>query len=77
MKKLSKSKNSKKYLEEKYNTKSKPISKLLKNKLYEASKSANEKIKFNNSIYNDSNAHSHETILIDKQEPVKKLVLKK
>lgn len=70
MKKLSRSKNSKKYLEEKYDVKSKPISASLKNKLDEASKSANEKIALNNSIYNDSNAHACEVILMEKKGPV-------
>lgn len=77
MKKLSRSNNSKKYLEKKFGVKSKPISASLKNKLSEASKSANEKIAFNNSIYNDSIAHSHEVILMEEQGPVLKKIRKK
>lgn len=70
MKKISRSKNSKRYLEEKYDVKSKPISSSLKKKLDETSKNSDERIALNNSIYDDSNAHASETILIAKKGPV-------
>lgn len=68
MKRLSCSHSSKKYLEEKYGVKSKPISDLLKSKLEEVSESANKKIDHNNYIYNESNAHAHETIVTEQKK---------
>lgn len=67
IKKLSSSRSSQKYLEKKYGVKSKPISDLLKNKLEEASKQANERISINNSVYNQSNAHSKEHVVLVKK----------
>lgn len=71
-KKLSLSRSSKKYLEKKEGFKSEPISDLLKSKLEEANERANEKISINNSVYNQSNAHSKEHVLVKKLVPNKK-----
>ena len=64
IKKLSSSHSSKKNLEKKYGVKSKPISDSLQKKLEEDSERANEIISINNSVYNQSNAHSKEYVLV-------------
>lgn len=73
-KKLSESRKSKKYLEEKEGIKSKPIPKDMKQKLEQSGAEANRKIKRNNSIYNQSKAHSNETIICDSESQAKKFV---
>lgn len=61
--KLSKSRTSKKYLEAKYGQKSRHISKKMQQDLEQAGIIANKKIALNNAVYNQSNAHSNETIV--------------
>lgn len=73
-KKLSESRNSKKYLEEKEGIKSKPIPMSMKQKLEQSGAEANRKIERNNSIYNQSAAHSNETIVCDSESHAKKFV---
>lgn len=62
--KLSTSQNSKKHLENKYGVPSKPISLKMQKDLESARQLANERIKCNNSVYNQSNARSQECILM-------------
>lgn len=64
-KKLSESQNSKKYLENKYGVSSKPVSSKVQKDLESAGQLANERIKCNNSVYNQSNARSQECILME------------
>lgn len=73
MPKLSTSHASKVYLERKCGKKSQPISKKMSKKLEEASVSANEQIKLNNSVYNQSNAHSNETVVCE-QTPAERFI---
>lgn len=61
--KLSKSHNSKEHLEKKYGQTSRRISKKMQQGLEQAGIIANEKIVLNNAIYNQSNAHTNETIV--------------
>ncbi len=63
MKNLSKSQQSKEYLDNISGKKSKSISKSIQQKLDKAGREANKKISINNAIYNQSNAHSNEAIV--------------
>lgn len=69
MKKLSKTHNSKKYLEEKTGIKSKKIPTSMQKEIEEAGRSANEKINLNNQVYQQSAANSHNTIVGKISEP--------
>ena len=65
MEKLSKNMASKRYLEKKHG-KIQPLPEQMKKQLEQAGEDANAKIRLNNAIYNQSNAHSHETIVQEK-----------
>ena len=60
------------YLEKIFDKKSEPLSEEFKEKLELASKNANDKINFNNIIYNQSNFLSVETICGKKKKILKK-----
>lgn len=64
MQKLSKSQASKSYLDQKSGMKSRPISKKVQRQLEQSALIANERIKLNNSVYNQSNSHSHENYVL-------------
>lgn len=64
MQKLSKSQASKSYLDQKSGMKSKPISKKAQRQLEQSALIANERIRLNNSVYNQSNSHSHENYVL-------------
>ena len=66
MVKLSESHASAAYLEKNFGVKSQPISDEISKQLEEASKVANEKIRLNHSVYNQSNSRSNETIVCGK-----------
>ena len=60
------------YLEKIFDKKSEPLPEEFKEKLELASKNANDKINFNNIIYNQSNSLSVETICGKKKKILKK-----
>lgn len=66
MAKLSKSHVSKKYLAKKSGKKSKPISQNMKYRLEQSALEANKKIRQNNRVYEESNAHSNDNFVTKK-----------
>lgn len=64
MQELSKSRASKNYLEQESGKKSRPISKKVQKQLEQSALIANGRIKLNNSVYAQSNSHSHENYVL-------------